>query len=66
MTKYNFTQEDISNIIKYYQDGLSVAKVADKMNVSYGVVRYALGRNGIKQRPRKKYNIYEKYLELSA
>ena len=34
MTKYNFTQEDISNIIKYYQDGLSVQKVADKMNVS--------------------------------
>lgn len=63
MTKYNFTQEDISNVIKYYQDGLSVAKVADKMNVSYGVVRYALERNGIKQRPRKKYNINEQYFD---
>ena len=63
MTKYNFTQEDISNIIKYYQDGLSVQKVADKMNVSYGAIRYALQRNNIQQRPRKKYTINEQYFD---
>lgn len=63
MTKYNFTQDDINLIIKYYQDGLSVQKVADKMNVSYGAIRYLLDHNGIKQHPRKKYKINENYFD---
>ena len=63
MTKYKFTQEDILNIIKYYQDGLSVQKVADKMNVSYGAIRHLLDKTGIRQRPRKKYQINENYFD---